>query len=108
MSENLKHYAHVLKKFKRANSLKRKKILQQNLNKDFIHCICECCKNILNGNIKLTSRQLKDIRRRKHILRELIVKRISLAKKRKLIQRGGFLGAILGPIVSVLSTLFNK
>jgi len=40
-------------------------------------------------------------------LREIALKKTSLRKKQKLIQSGGFLGALLGPIISVLGGLFN-
>jgi hypothetical protein len=41
------------------------------------------------------------------MLRELALKKTSKKKRKKIIQSGGFLGAILGPIVSILGRLFG-
>jgi len=41
------------------------------------------------------------------LLRKLVLKKTSLKNKRKIVQTGGFLGALLGPIVSVLGSLFG-
>jgi hypothetical protein len=38
----------------------------------------------------------------------LILKKTSQRKRRQLVQSGGFLGALLGPIVSVLGSLFGN
>ena len=45
--------------------------------------------------------------RRKSILKKLALKKTSLKDERKILQKGGFLGALIGPIVSVLSSLFT-
>ena len=108
MSKKLDYYAPLLRKLKRASPSVQKRMLSKCCDRDFINCISECCKNVLNGNVKLTSSQLSGIRQRKKTLRKLAAKKTSLIKKRKLIQKGGFLGALLGPIVSVLSGLFMK
>jgi hypothetical protein len=34
--------------------------------KDVIHCICECSKNLLKGNLPMKQRQLKSLSRHKH------------------------------------------
>jgi len=50
-------------------------------------------KNVLKGNVPLTNAQMSRIQD----LRALSVKKTSLAKKRKIIQKGGFLSALLAP-----------
>jgi len=67
----------------------------------------ECIRNLLNGNVPLNKSQKKKLAAKKNILRQLAVKKTSLQKKKKLIQSGGFLGALLGPIVSAIGSLFN-
>ena len=49
--------------------------------------------------------QLRKLRREKHNLRRLALKKTPLKKKRKILQKGGFLGAILAPALSVLGGL---
>ena len=82
-------------------------MLRKHCNADFVRCICECVKNLLKGNVPLSPAQKKKLSSKKKHLREVVLKKTSLRKKLKLIQSGGFLGALLGPIVSVLSGLFN-
>ena len=51
-------------------------------NKEFVDCVNECTKNILRGNVLLTSNQTAKLRRNKN-LRSLAVKKTSLKKKRQ-------------------------
>ena len=74
---------------------------------DFVSCITECVKNLLKGNVPLNSAQKKKLAAKKKILRQFALKKTSFGKKQKLIQSGGFIGALLGPIISVLGGLFN-
>ena len=74
-------------------------------DKQFLDCMSECAKNVIKGNV-LTSRQMTNLRRKKNDLRALSKRKTSLqAKIRKILQKGGFLSAILPPILSVLASL---
>jgi len=64
-------------------------------------------KNVLKGNVPLSHAQKDALRRRRKTLHKLTLKTVSQKKKKKLIQSGGFLGALLGPIVSILGNLFR-
>jgi len=69
--------------------------------------LCECAKNIIKGNVALTKAQRERIHKRKQSFRKLALKKTSLKEKRRIVQRGGFLGALLGPIISALGSLFG-
>ena len=69
---------------------------------DVMKLFCECAKNTLNGNVKLTPVQYKKLKRYKTQLRQLTDKKIGHKKKKKLLQRGGFLGALLGAVIPAL------
>jgi len=108
MSERLKKYATRLKAIQRASGKKRTKLVRCCARDvQFVHCISECCKNVLKGNVPLTPAQKVSLFRRRHKLRQLSLKKTTLKKKRRIIQDGGFLGALLGPIISILSGLFG-
>jgi len=94
---------------KRINKLgdKAKKQYVKKCNKEFVDCISECAKNVLRGNVPLTARQNAEVRRNKHNLRALSIKKTSLRKKRRIIQKGGFLVAVLTPILSILGGLLG-
>lgn len=83
----------------------RKKLIREG-NTDVIDCIAECCLNILNGNVPLTGKQQAFLRKRKSKLRAIVDKKVSLKKKKEIIQKGGFpLGAILAPVAAFLGSM---
>ena len=79
-------------------------------DKDLINTLCECGYNVLKGNVPLTSPQKKRLNRHKNTLRTLTKgKSKSLKKKKVLLQKGGFLGALLAPIIgTVLGGIFGR
>jgi hypothetical protein len=77
-------------------------------DRELLDSICECCVNVLNGAIPLTDEQKSHLSKHKHRLRRLAWKKLSLAKKKRIVQTGrGFLGALLVPAVTLLSSLFS-
>ena len=95
MSARLCQQASFLRLLQKASPRVRRSMLKSHCNKDFILCMCECAKNLLKGNVPLSPAQLRTLRRHKQKLRQLAVKKTSLAKKKKLVQSGGFLGSLL-------------
>ena len=73
-----------------------------------LNCICECAKNVLKGNVRLTPVQLTKLKKYKKAVRELSLKTTSPKKKRILLQRGGFLSALIGPAIGLLTSLFTR
>jgi hypothetical protein len=106
MSDRMKKYLPTLKRIHRLGEGAKKKLIKECDGK-LIDCFCECSKNILKGNVPLKQTQLKRLRREKKNLRALALKKTSLKKKRKILQKGGFIGAILPPVLTVLSSLLG-
>lgn len=78
---------------------------------NLIKCLCECVHNTLNGKVRLSTAQKKQLSRHKNILRRLTKKGESIKTKKKfIIQKGGaFLPLLLAPLITgVLSSLFKK
>lgn len=90
------------------NSDQRQAILKTSDVK-LIKCICECALNILLGNVPLKNCQKLKLRKHRKTLRKLVEKRGSWKSKKKfIVQKGGFLPLLLGPIIGgLLSNLFN-
>lgn len=107
MTENLKRHASLLKLLHKASPKFRKQLLKRYCKGEFVRCISNCCCNILKGNVHMNQAQLAKLRRRKHMLRQLASKQTPIKKKINIIQKGGFLGALLPPIISVLGSLFG-
>ena len=66
------------------------------------------CQNVIKGNVPMTGPQKANLRRRREDVRALAVKKTSLAKKRRILQKGGFLTALLPSVLSILSSMFLK
>jgi len=77
-------------------------------NREFIDCVSECAKNVVKGNVPMTGRQKANLRRRRKDVIALAIKKTSLKKKRRILQKGGFLTALLPPVLSILSSMFLK
>ena len=72
---------------------------------DFIDCLSECCKNVIKGNVSLNPNQVKRLRRYRQSLRQVSKKKTSRKIRRKLLQSGGFLPLLLGPLLGLASSL---
>jgi len=59
-------------------------------NREFIDCVSECIKNVIKGNVPMTGPQKANLRRRKNDVRALAIKKTSLTKKCRILQKGGF------------------
>lgn len=96
-----------LKRLSRMKDKDRKKFIAT-CNRDFIHCICECVKNLLKGHLPLKKCQLKSLSRHKRSLRKLALKKTALTKRKQILQKGGFLTLLIEPIVSSLSSMIGN
>lgn len=107
MSERLRRNAPLLRALHRATPATRKRILHTHCSADFINCISECCKNLIKGNVSLTPAQKETLRRKHKSIHTLTLKKVPKKQKKKIIQSGGFLGAILSTIIPVLGSLLG-
>lgn len=107
MSQTLKKFSPYLRVLQKSSPRARKALMKKHCSPEFVKCICECAKNVLAGNVALSPEHKRQLKRHKLSLRKLALKKTPMKTKKKLIQRGGFLGALLGPIVKVLGGLFG-
>lgn len=109
MTKRVIEHRAVLRKLKRCDAKERKKILKQG-GKALQLCLQECAMNILNGNIPLTPYQLRKLKRYKDKIRALAKPRgVSRERKIAIEQKGGFLPALLAPVVgAVLGAVLNR
>lgn len=107
MSARVKKYLPVLKRIRKLGERAKREYVRK-CDKEFVDCVSECAKNVIKGNVPLTDRQKTTLRRKRNDIRALSLKKTSLRKKRKILQKGGFLTALLGPVLSILGSLFLK
>ena len=107
MSRRMRKNAHFLSTLERANRKQQKGIIE-GANNELIHCLCECAVNILKGNVPLSLSQKRKLSQSKKHLRSLADKTVSIPKKKKLlVQKGGFLPALIGPILGALASFLK-
>ncbi len=108
MSNRLKRHIHLLHVLHNAKPQLRKAILEK-IDNDAVRCLCECCHNLLNGFVDLKTEQRKQLIPHRSTLRKLGSKGLSLKNKKKLlVQKGGFLSALIGPLLAVAATLLSQ
>ena len=85
--------------------------LMRDASPGLVRILCECAHNTLKGNVSLNPSQEKKLHKFKKQLRTLADKRKSSKEKRRALQTGGFLPALLAAAVpavtSVLGNLFR-
>jgi len=104
MSDRTRKYLPILKQIQRLGEKAKKQFIKK-CDKEFIDCVSECAKNVIKGNVPLKPTQLRRLRRDRSNVRVLASKKTSLKKKRRILQKGGFLGALLPHVLGVLGSL---
>lgn len=107
MSTLIKRNAPLLKLLSKSKPHAVRAIIKDS-DKSLVNSLCECALNVLEGRVKLSPTQKKKLKKHKKILRALAYHRkLSLSAKKKHIQKGGFLGALLKPVLGVLGGLLG-
>jgi hypothetical protein len=73
--------------------------------KDMIMALVECARKIINGGSGANPAQLRELQRHSANVSRLLDRRSSLPEKRRVLQKGGFLGALLAPLLGTLGKL---
>lgn len=108
MSQKVKSHLKNLQLLSCCKNKKRIKIIET-CDGSLIEAIGECIRNVLKKVVPLSKPQFHKLKKHKRHLRILGNKKTALKVKRKLLkQHGGFLPALLGPVVSFLAGLFGK
>lgn len=86
----------------------RKKMIKAVPN-DFVHCVSECCHNVLKGNVPMTQAQKHQLHPKRQLVRMLADKHVPVTQKKKVLnQQGGFLPLLLPLLAPVLAPVLGK
>ena len=101
MSARLQRNKHLLQVLAKSKPNVVKSVIKS-ADRDLIDTLCECCLNVLNGNVPLAPPQKRKLCKYKTVLRTLAYKKQASQqkKKRSLLQKGGFLPALLAPALA--------
>ena len=108
MSALVRRNFDTLKVLRQAKPKLQKAIIANGTN-DLVLALAEVVSNVLNGNIKIPEGKRKILSRHKTAIRKIADKKTKVPAKRKLlVQRGGFLATVLPAALSVLASLLLK
>lgn len=108
MTNRVASHLSLLKKLKQCKPRCRKDLLKSG-GKPLQLCLRECAVNILRGNVHLTKCQITKLKRYKKEIREIGKKKTSQKRRLEIEQKGGFLPALIAPILgAVLGGLLKK
>ena len=96
--DKLRDHRVFLQMLSKSNGKYRKALLT-GAPPEIIHLLSECALNILQGTITLTKEEKSKLRPHKNELRKIATTRTSNRTKKKLIQKGGMLNALLKPVL---------
>ena len=111
MSKNMKECMTILKVIASLkNKKQREKILKEfNGDECLYKALREIAVNTVNRNIKLSSKQKRNLIKYKSVIKSLTKPYKSKSKRKKLIiQSGGFLPYLIPAAISLLTTLIRK
>ena len=99
---------HFIRKCKDARCNKRFRHVIKNANPEEIRTLSETAKNLLLGNIPMTPRQKLKLKPHKKKIKYLALKKNSISRKKRMLQRGGFWIPLLATLAGSLVTDFIK
>ena len=94
-------YARLLATLQRVDNHTKLAVLSS-AKKDLIETLVACARAIVKRKVPLSDAHYRALRAKAADLSDLIRPRLSLAEKRKVLQRGGFLASLIAPVLQLL------
>ena len=85
-----------------------KKVILSKASDDLVRCICDISHKVLSGTAEISRPHKKRLAKHKNSLRKLVDRKLSLSRKKKIIQKGGFLGALLSAAIPAITGLLSN
>ena len=107
MPKRVFKYATSLDALHRAGEKVRKSVLSR-AKRELVLVLVDCARLLIRNKRRLTETQLRRLRQKTDDIYDLVNPRTSLARRRQILQTGGFLGALLGPALGLLAPMVGK
>ena len=101
LSKNLRDNLYMIRCLSEAKEDSRRGAMRC-CSRQLCDSMSEIAANLLKGNIPLTDRQFLTLKRHAKDIEALSKKKTRVWKRREILQKGGFLSALLGPVVRFL------
>ena len=87
---------------------RQRNTLIKGANKELLFTLSEICLNLINDYIKIPPSEIEKLRPFQEQIYQLSLKKHSLIKRRTIVQKGGFLGTLLGAVLpTLISTIIS-
>ena len=106
LRSKLRKHAHVLRALQRVDDRVRVEVMSA-AKKDLVTLLVQCAKAIINRQVPLTRHQSAAVRSRTRDIAAFVRPGATLAQRRSVLQRGGFLGALLSVVPGLLGGLLG-
>jgi len=106
LTKRLNAHGRILRALSGLDEASRKAYISE-VKKDVIDTIVAVVRNLLKSTTRLTDTQLTRLRAKAKDIKDLLAPRASTETKRRVLQRGGFLGSLLGLIPTVIGGIAN-
>lgn len=83
-------------------SPRRQKVIIKAADRPILEAFSEIALNMIKKNVQLSSAQIAKLRPYEEQIYQLSLKGHSVQKKRRILQKGGFISALLGSVLPVL------
>ena len=107
LSKNLRDNLYMIRCLSEAKEDSRRGAMRC-CSRQLCDSMSEIAANLLKGNIPLTDRQFLALKRHAKDIEALSKKKTQVWKRREILQKGGFLSALLGPVVRFLMPVVAK
>lgn len=99
-------YGPLLKALNKTDAVTRKAILQS-AKKDLILALVQCARAIINRSVPLTRAQSDAVKRSANDIKKLVNRKTSVEERKVVLQKGGLLSAIVGPVLRLLPAILG-
>ena len=103
--DKINRYCELFKWLKNSKPSQTKTFIKV-ADKNIINALCECSLKVLRGDVSLSKKQKQKLKKYKRNLRQLTDKKLSLKRKKSLLQSKG--GGLLGVVLRQLADEKNK
>ena len=81
---------------------RRQKLLIKGADRPILEALSELCLNMIKKKVSLSASQIEKLRPYEEEIYQLSLKKHGLEKRKKIVQSGGFLSALLGSVLPAL------
>lgn len=103
----VREHFEFLSYLKKISPRRQKQFIKQ-ADRPILEALSEIALNLIKKNVSLTSAQIEKLRPYEEQIYQLSLRKHSINKKKKIVQKGGFLGALLGAVLpALISTIIS-